>query len=227
MKKSPTRERTSNIKLPASIKTIWAGILDWWDSWLDYEVITLVWFFAQVTIILGPPATFGLYYVTNIMLRDGEALGLKGMIKGARMYFWKALLWGALNWLALFLGAVNLYFYLQVDSTLGLVAEMIVVVTMAMWLVTQFYAVPFFMEQVEPKVFLALRNGLFLSLATPFYTFVIMLVVVLLIAASAMFVIPIFLGAPALIAALGTRALFDRLIALGLKKPEVDPREVR
>ena len=83
------------------------------------------------------------------------------------------------------------------------------------------------MEQVEPKVFLALRNGLFLSLATPFYTFVIMLVVVLLIAASAMFVIPIFLGAPALIAALGTRALFDRLIALGLKKPEVDPREVR
>jgi uncharacterized membrane protein YesL len=228
MRKSSTNQRPAmNIKLPASLKAIWTGILDWWDSWLDYEVITIVWFVAQITVVLGPPATFGLYYVTNTMARDGEAIGVKGMIHGARMYFWKAILWGVINWVALFLATLNIYFYSQVNSTFGLVAEVIVIILLLMWLVTQFYAVPFFMEQVEPNVFLALKNGLFLSLATPFYTFVIMILVVVVIVLSGLFVIPLFLGAPALISALGTRALFDRLIAFGLKKPDVDPREVR
>jgi uncharacterized membrane protein YesL len=226
MKRNSTL-RTPNIKLPASIRAIWMGTIDWWDGWIDYEVITLAWFFAQVTVILGPPATFGMYYVANTMLREGEAMGIRGMIKGARMYFWKALLWGVINIVVLLLCAVNLYFYLQVQSSLGLVAEVVVLVTLALWLVTQFYAIPFFMEQIEPNIFLALKNGLFLTLATPFYTAMIMVFVIILIVASASFVIPIFLGAPALIASLGTRALFDRLIALGLKKPEVDPREVR
>jgi uncharacterized membrane protein YesL len=227
MKISPTTKRTTTIKLPASIQAIWSGIRDWWDSWLDYEVITLVWFFAQVTIVLGPPATFGLYYVANAMLRDGEALGVRGMIQGGRKYFWKAILWGVINILVLLLGSVNLWFYLQINSSYGLIAEVIVIVVLSLWLVTQFYAVPFFMEQIEPNVFLALKNGLFLTLATPFYTFVIMLLVVIILVASVSFVIPIFMGMPALIAVLGTRALFDRLTALGLKKPEVDPREVR
>jgi len=226
MRNASTPRRASNIKLPASILALWTGIREWWDSWLDYEMITLIWSFAQVTIVLGPPATFGMYYVVNVMAREGQAVGVRGMIQGARKYFWKSMLWGVLNWLALIVGSVNIWFYLQVQASWGMVALVIATVTMAMWLVTQFYAVPFFMEQVEPNVFLALKNGLFLTLATPFYTLVFMLIVVVLIALSGTLVIPLFLGTPALIAVLGTRAVFDRLIAFGLKKPEVDPREV-
>ena len=221
-----TSNRTSNIKWPASWRTIGRGIVEWWDAWLDFEVITLVWFFAQITVVLGPPATFGMYYVANVMAREGEALGVKGMIQGARMYFWKAMLWGFINWLALFLGAVNLWFYYQSGTSWGLAAFFLVVSLVALWLITQFYAVAFFMEQTNPSVFLALRNGLFMALASPFYTLMLMVVVVILLGLSAGFVIPIFLGSPALIAVLGTRALFDRLIALGLKKPDIDPKEV-
>ncbi len=222
-----TTRRASNLKLPASWMTIAHGVVDWWDSWLDFEVITLAWFFAQLTIVLGPPATFGVYYVANKMLREGEALGVKGMLQGARQYFGKALLWGLLNWLAIFLAAVNLWFYYQnLSSPWGLAAEFLVLTIVALYLMTQFYAVAFFMEQTNPSIFLALRNGLFLTLATPFYTLMLMVVVAILVGLSAAFVIPIFLGAPALIAMLGTRALFDRLIALGLKKADPDPREI-
>jgi hypothetical protein len=218
--------RSSNIKWPASLRTIGRGVVEWWDAWLDFEVITLVWFFAQLTIVLGPPATFGLYYVANVMAREGEALGVKGMIQGARMYFGKALLWGLFNWLALILGGVNIMFYYQVGTGWGLAAEFLVLSLVALWLVTQFYAVAFFMEQTNQSVFLALRNGLYMTLASPFYTLILMVVVLVLIGISGAFVIPLFLGSPALIAVLGTRALFDRLIALGLKKPEIDPKEV-
>lgn len=228
--KRPTNKResnrASNIKWLASWRTIGRGVVEWWDAWLDFEVITLVWFFAQLTVVLGPPATFGVYYVANVMAREGEALGVKGMIQGARMYFGKALLWGLINWLALILGAVNLYFYSQVASSWGLAAEFLVLSLVALWLITQFYAVAFFMEQTNQNVFLALRNGLYLALASPFYTLMLLVVVLLLIGLSLAFVIPIFLGSPALIAVLGTRALFDRLIALGLKKADVDPKEV-
>ena len=223
-----TERSTAFKKLPASFQTIARGVVDWWDGWLDFEVITLVWFFAQVTIILGPPATFGMYYVANKMLRDGEALGVKGMFQGARIYFGKAMLWGLLNWLALLLGAVNLVFYYQnLDKVWGLAAEFLILILLALWLMTQFYAVPFFMEQVNQSVFLAIRNGFYLSLGSLFYTLMIMVFVVSLIVLSTAFVIPIFLGAPALIAMLGTRALFDRLIALGLKQADPDPKEVK
>ena len=215
------------MNLPASWRTIGRGIMDWWDSWLDFEVMTLVWFFAQLTIILGPPATFGMYHVANKMLRDGEALGLKGMIQGARMYFGKALLWGLVNFLALLLGVVNLWFYYgQLDKVWGLAAEILVLLLVVFWLITQFYAVAFFMEQINQNVFLAIRNGFYLTMGSLFYTLMIMVVVVALVGLSVSFVIPIFLGAPALIVMLGTRALFDRLVVLGLKKADPDPKTV-
>ena len=221
------QRRSVNLKLPASIRTIWTSIVTWWDGWLDFEVITLVWFFAQVTVVLGPPATFGLYYVAHAMINDGEALGARGLIQGARKYFWKAMLWGSLNWLAWILAYVNLIFYSQVNSTFGFVAEIMVLVVISLWLVTQFYAVPYFMEQEDKNIFLALRNGILTTLATPFYTLVLMILVVVLIAVSGLFVLPLFLGAPALIAVLGTQAMIDRLISFGKKTADVDPREVR
>lgn len=227
MKYRPQERSRSRVKWPAPLAVIGRSIVEWWDTWLDYEIITLAWVFAQVTIILGPPATFGMYYVANTMAREGQALGIKGMIEGARMYFGKALLWGLLNWAAMLLAYVNFTFYSQISSWWGAAAEVLVTFIFVLWLVTQFYAVPFFMEQTEPKILLALRNGLFTALASPGFTFVLMLFVLLLIGLSAGLIIPLFLGAPGLIATLGTRALFNRLVKFGLKKDDPDPRDIR
>jgi len=214
------------IKFPAFLSAFGRSTVDWYDSWLDMTLIGMLWLVAQVTIVLGPAATFGVYYVTSAMIRSGESLGVKGMIEGARKYFLKALAWGALNWLVAVISVVNFIFYLNVDSTFGYIARVMIVVLTSLWMITQFYAVPFLLAQEQEKLFLALRNGLYLTLATLPYTIGLMIIVVLIIALSAVLILPAFLGVPMLIAVMGTRALYDRLEAFGLRKKDPDPKEV-
>ena len=162
-----------NVKWPAPLGVIGKSVVEWWDAWLDFELITVVWFFAQFTVILGPPATFGVYHVVHVMVHEGEATGLKGMFQGARMYFGKALIWGVINWAALILAYVNIIFYSQMANTIGMIAMWIVIFLTATYLVTQFYAVAFFMQMKDENknIFLALKNGLFLALGQPIFTF--------------------------------------------------------
>jgi uncharacterized membrane protein YesL len=217
-----------HIKWPAPLAAIGRSIVMWWDGWLDFWVISMVWALAQVTVVLGPPATFGLYHVIHLMAHEGDSTGIKGMFQGARMYFGKSLVWGLINWAALLLAFVNIGFYIQVENTIGLIARWIVIVLTITYLVAQFYAVAFFMQMQDDskKVLMALRNGLFLALGQPIFTFVLVLFAVLVMGLSVGLVIPFFLGTPALIAVLGTEGMRDRLRAFNLIKKEVDPREV-
>ncbi len=215
-----------NIKIPAFIRAFGRSIVDWYDSWLLMMMMGIIWLVAQVTIILGPPATFGVYYVIGHMIRNGEDLGVKGMLEGGRIYFLKSLGWGALNWLVIFIASVNFYFYSNLDSTLGLFARIFVIMLTVVWLISQFYTVPFFMAQEKERLFIAIRNGFYMAMATLPYTVGLMVFVVLIIVLSTFLVIPAFLGLPLLIAVLGTRALYDRLEAFGLREKEVNPRDV-
>ena len=214
-------------KFPAFLRIFGKSAVDWYDSWLDMTIIGIVWLFAQATIILGPAVTFGVYYAVNNLIRSGENLGVKGVLEGARKYFLKSLGWGALSWLVGFIVVVNFQFYNSLDTTLGLVARIFVIVLTMVWLLAQFYAVAFFMAQEKENIFLALRNGLYMALASLPYTVGLMIFVVLIIGLSSALVIPAFLGLPMLITELSTRALYDRLEAFGLKEKEIDPKEVR
>jgi uncharacterized membrane protein YesL len=217
-----------NIKWPAPLRVIGQSVVDWWDSWLDFELITVVWFIAQFTIILGPPATFGLYHVVHVMTHEGESTGLKGMFQGAKLYFGKSLVWGLINWAALILAYVNIIFYGQMPNVFGAIAQWLVIFITVFYLIAQFYTVAFFMQLRDDSknIFSALKSGLFLGLSYPVFTLVIVVFAAILVA-SCVFMIPIFLAVPALVAVLGTRAMRDRLQLLGQIKKEVDPREVR
>jgi uncharacterized membrane protein YesL len=212
-------------KLPASFRVIGRSVVDWWDGWLDMVLTIIVWFVAQFTIVLGPPATFGMYYVVHQMI-NGEALGVRGLISGARKYFGKALLWGLFNLLVVITLYVNVYFYGNLKTAWAPVVEVIVLMLGILWYCTQFYALPYFMEQEVKSLYIALKNGFLTTLAAPFFTFVVMLVVVIVLGLSIVFVIPLFLGLPALIPFLGFRSMINRLEAFGLRKPEKTPREL-
>ena len=51
--------------LPVPLQVIAQALRDWWDDWIGQVVNALVWIFCCMTIVLGPPATLGLYYVAN------------------------------------------------------------------------------------------------------------------------------------------------------------------
>jgi len=214
------------IKLPAYLHVIGRSVVDWWDSALTLALIFLIWLVAQVTIVLGPPATFGIYFMLHALITNGENLGIKGMIEGARKYWRVAWLWGLANLLVAFLVFANFNFYDQIGVSWGVYAQVFVLTVGAIWLATQFYALPFFMEQTDQRLILAWRNGLLTTLASPFFTLMLMIFCGLTLSVTIMFVLPILLGMPIIIAILGLRGVNDRLIAFGVRPAEKTPREI-
>ncbi|MBI4929068.1 MAG: hypothetical protein HY835_14970 [Anaerolineae bacterium] len=213
-------------KLPAFLRVFWRSAIDWYDSWLDWLLIGVVWLLAQMTVILGPAASFGVYYVANVMVREGQSLGLKGAFAGAKKYFGVALLWGVINWAVVLLTAVNIFFYGNMENMFGLVARYLIIGIAILWMVVQFYHVPFFMALEEEKIFPALRNAFFITLASFPFTLGLMIFVILVIGLSSVLVIPAFLGLPMLIPVMDTLALYDRQEVFVLRKKDVEPRDV-
>jgi hypothetical protein len=197
-------------RLPAPLQVVVQALSDWWDDWINMALISLVWLLCWVTIVLGPPATFGLYYVTN-QLAHGRSLGLGGLLEGGRRYFLKSWLWMLLNLVVAVVSVVNIWFYGQLDADWAGIVQAFPLVLSLAWLVVQFYALPYLMEQKEESLKLALRNGLFTLLAAPGYTAVVAGLAALIAVLSVWLVAPIFLGGPCLIAALGNRAVWERL----------------
>jgi uncharacterized membrane protein YesL len=210
---------------PTSLRVMGRSIVDWWDGWMDMVMMTGVWFLAQLTIVFGPPATFGVYYSIHSML-NGQALGVRGLIEGARLHFWKALLWGLVNVLVAFTISVNLYFYGNVEAVWGFAIQVFIALLAALWVATNFYALPYFMEQDVKKLRVAFKNGVLTSLAAPFFTLVLMIFVVAIVLLSFGLVIPLFLGLLGLVPVMGFRAMYDRLIAFGIRQQEKTPKEI-
>lgn len=188
-------------------------------------LVIIVWFLAQLTIVLGPPATFGLYHVAYNMF-NGEATGIRGMIEGGRRHFGKAWIWGIINVLVLVTVYVNIIFYGSIEAVWGFYLQVLVIFLAVLWGLTQFYALPFFFEQEVKSLKIAMRNGLFTTLASPFFSLMLLVIIVLVIGLSAVFVIPTFLGLPGLVPMLGFRALQNRLESFGIRKPEKSPKEI-
>jgi uncharacterized membrane protein YesL len=210
-------------KLPVPLQVVAQALRDWWDDWVNTLLINLLWLLCWLTVILGPPATFGIYYVTN-QLAHGQSLGLRGMIEGGKRYFFHSWLWMLLNLAVGFLLTVNLMFYQQFTSTWAELLRAFHVFLGLVWLMVQFYALPYLMEQERKHLGMALRNGLFTALAAPGYTTVVAGVAALIAALSVAVVAPLFLGGPCLIAALGNRAVRERVETYRVRERESDER---
>jgi hypothetical protein len=215
-----------NIKWPAIALVIGKSAVDWYYGWVDFVLMTLFWVVAQVTVFFGPPVTFGFYYAINVLIETGENVGIKGVLLGTKKYFWKGLGWGVVNWVVFILAAINFYFYENLDNDFGFFIEFFVIILFVVWIITQYFALPVFFVQENKSIFLAMRNGFFLAMGSPFFSLGILVLTAVLLALCIWLVIPIFIGVPGLIMMLGTRAAYHRLETLGLVKEEIDPREV-
>ena len=212
-------------RVPASLGVIGRSFVDWWDNWIDMVLVTIVWFIAQLTIVLGPPATFGYYYYVSQMI-NGESLGVRGLIRGARMYFGKSWQWGALNLLGWIVLVINFQFYGQVKAIWGIYLQVVIVMMIYLFTATNFYALPYFMAIEQKSLKVALNNGIRTTLAAPFFTIVLLLICLVVGIASIGLILPFFMGLPGVIAVLGFRAMEDRLVKFGLRKREKTPKEI-
>lgn len=200
------------------------AVVTWWDEWITWVLISLLWLISWITIVLGPPATFGLYYVSHELV-GGQSLGVRGFIDGGKQFFLKAWGWMLANLVVAILTFANLQFYGQMQASWAAFVQGLFFLILFLWVATQFYALPFFMLQEVKSLRMAWRNGFLTTLASPGFSLVMFLVVVIVLIPSVLFLIPLFLGIPGLVAVLGSVAVKDRVEVFRLRQQEGKGKE--
>jgi uncharacterized membrane protein YesL len=186
------------------------GLILWWDEWINWIVISILWTLCWLTIVLGPPATFGIYFIAGSLV-DGESLGVRGMLDGGREYFAKSWLWMAVNVAVVALITYNIFFYSQVETYWAQLIEGILLFIGLLWITVQLYAIAYLIRQEEKSLRMAWRNALFTILASPYHALIVFIFIFLLLALSLLTVLPIFFGFPGLVVVLANRAVKDRV----------------
>lgn len=203
----------------AAGRILWRAISDGWNQLALLLIINALWLLGTLTIVLAPPALFGMFYAANEAAHK-RGVEVRDFFQGARLYFGKSWLWGVLNLgvAVLFWGNFTLYprFAGQFTTPLLIVTSVLLVV----WLSVQFYTIPYLLELEKPTVRLALRNGLFTALASPLLTLLLMLVVSVI--GFFCLVQPVFavFGLGAFVALLANHAVLERLETFGIRTPK-------
>jgi hypothetical protein len=209
---------------PLPLQVARRALRAWWDDWVNMALANMLCWAAWLTIVLGPPATFGAYYVANQLAR-GKSTGPAGLLEGARRYFGLSWLWFLLNAVVAVLLGANVLFYRSFDAVWASLLEAFFWLVAVAWLVVQFYALPFAVEQEQKSLWVALRNGLFTALAAPGYTAVLIGVALAALAISTGLFALLFVGGLMLIPVLGAHAVLERLEAYGLRERPQGPEE--
>lgn len=200
-----------------ALKTLQQALSDFWYQWVVLVLINTLWLVCSVTVVLAPPAVFGLFYATN-ELANGRGVGTADFIAGLRRYFKISWLWGILNVVAAFLVWLNIQFYGQIAETWALTLLFLTLFIAAGWVMVQLFAVPYLIEQERKHLGIAMRNALFTLLATPLYSILIALFVGVFLYLVLTQAIAVLLGGVCMIALLSNRAVLNRLQAFGMRE---------
>jgi uncharacterized membrane protein YesL len=198
----------------AALAVIGKSLEDWWNSMVNLAVLNVIWLGLSLTIVLFPPATLGLYAVTN-SLAHGTGQHLSDYVQAMRRYVWISLRWALVNLLIGAILYVNLSFYGAVRGAPASFILVGLVCLAVLWLATLFYTGPFLIEQEDKRLRLALRNAIFLALATPVYTLTMLVAAALAITLSVVTILPVAVFTLSFLALLGNRAVIDRLSTFG------------
>ncbi len=201
-----------------ALDVFWESLRDWYNGMVGLAVLNFLWFVLSLTVILLPPATAGIMVVMN-SLAHGTGAHLSDFGPAVRRYAWVSYRWALLNAAAVVIFLVGFRFYGAI-GTIGVFIQVFFVTAGLLWIATQFYTWPFLLEQEDKRLRLALKNGLFLTLANPIYTLILLGMVAVAVVLSAVTILPIAVFATSFIALLANRAVRERLITYG-KLPTV------
>lgn len=197
-----------------ALDVFWETIRDWYNGMVGLAMMNFIWLVATLTVVLMPPVTAGLYVMTN-SIGHGTGGRLEDMIAGAWEYAWLSYQWALVNVVAAIMFAVGFWFYGATETALGAVIQAIFTILIGLWLMVQFYVWPFLIEQEDKRLTIGLKNALFLTLANPIYTLLLISIVAVALAISVATVLPIAVFAATFISLLGNRAVIERLRTYG------------
>ena len=205
-----------------ALRTFGEALRDIYGEIVLLVPMSLVTVLLLVPVVTAPPAVAGLWAVGNRVAR-GELTGWQDYWAAFRAQFKRA--WGlaGLNLAALTVVGANLWFYtpaitpLQISEELAAGIRGVWLAMGLLWLLLSQYLLPVLLEQEDMRLRTTLRNATALMIRRPGFSFVLLLLIILVGVLSALLVVPWLLITPAFLAVLTNNAVL-RLLAVDREK---------
>jgi uncharacterized membrane protein YesL len=198
-----------------ALRVVRSAIVDLWDSVFLVVFCSLVWLFLFLLVIPGPPATLALFDMADRIARREHLLEFRDYLRAVGQRFGLGWRWAAVNIPVVALLLIDISVVPRMVSPSGaILLQWFFIFALALWLVTNWYALAFLFQQKEPSLRQALRNGAVLLLQNPLFTLVLAVITAVLIGLSLVLIIVNLLFGPMLVALISTHAVLDRLAPL-------------
>lgn len=195
-----------------ALQVLRASIVDLWEHLVLVMACSLTWLALVVLIIPGPPATVALFEMAERLARREPLLEWRDYLRAVRARFGLGWRWAAIVTPVVAILLIDILAMPRIFSpTVAAPAQWFFIVTLALWLVVNWYALALLFQQKALSMRLALRNGAVLLLQHPLFTFVLTAVTALLLWLGVILVLVNLLFGPMLVALIGTHAVLDRL----------------
>ena len=198
------------MKTAVQFNVIRSALVVWFSGWMSWVTLSTLWVLCWLTVVLGPPATFGLVHAANYAVHEVPPT-VREAAAGARRYFGLSWLWMLGNLLVGVIFWANASFYASFPGDVWRIARPVLIAVGVAWLVVQFYALPYLVIQERKNLLVAWKNGLLTALSAPIYTLVVAGLGLGAGLISLILVAPLALGGPAFVAVLANEAVLERL----------------
>ena len=195
-----------------ALSVLGLALRDTWQELWTILIVNLLFLFANLLVITGPPATLALFFYANRIAHE-ERTTERDFLQAMRTYWKPAWRWGFVNILiiGLLTGDYFLIETLTDNATMASLVQGLYLTLLATWLLLQLFAIPFLFEQTEPQIFQALRNAaVFLKRNLIFAVVFGLLLALCLMAGTLLFMLTFAFGS-AFVAFAGNRAVLRDL----------------
>ena len=209
--------RMTSLAPIAAVRVVARSAGDAWDALLVMALLSLAWIGLCLTVILAAPATEALFEAMHT-LAEGRTPDLTDMLRSIRRRFLASWAWGAWSLAGFALFVAQVWFYLGASDATAFVSAAFIVLG-ALFAVSVLYVWPFVFLDDDGQLVRAVRNAVLSVLAAPLFALSLAFLLVLVIAASAVLVLPLAAFTPAFVCLVASHAVTDRLRAFGKLPP--------
>lgn len=196
-----------------AIRVVRRSLGDAWDALIAVGAINLIWLGLALTIVLLPAATAALFESMH-ELAAGRSPGIRDYLGFVRRRFFIGWVWAAWAAAVITIVGANIGFHADPAGGPSWLSAVFVVLGVLLG-VSLLYVWPFVFLQPDASIVRAIRNSLLLVLAAPLFALSLAGLTVLLLAVSAVLVLPLAVVAPSLVCLIASHAVTDRLRAFG------------
>jgi uncharacterized membrane protein YesL len=208
-----------------ALRVVARSIRDGWDGLFVVGMLNLAWLGLSLTVVLLPPATVALFESMD-ELSSGRAPGFREFLGSVRRRFVGAWVWALWAIAGLTIATINVRYWNDTGGSTAWLSAAFAVFGV-LFGVSVLYVWPFVFRQTEGGLLRAIRNAIFAVLAAPLFALSLAGALVVIVAVSAILILPLAVFLTALVGLIATHAVSDRLRAFGKlpPRPAVDEQD--